>query len=94
MLDPSILDERFTDFHRLNPHVYTELVKLARKAKKAGKRTIGIRMIWETTRWNLWLRTKGDADYKLNNNLHSRYARLIMAQESDLVGIFNTRSRR
>ena len=33
-------------------------------------------------------------DFKLNNNYVSRYARLIMAQEADLEGVFETRERK
>ena len=87
------LDDRFFDFHLDNPHVYKELVRLARDAKAAGKGRLGIRMLWEVARWNLWLRSKSN-DYKLNNNLHSRYARLIMAMEPDLAGMFFTRNLR
>lgn len=86
----SAADRIFLEFHYANPRVYETLVELARKAKKQGRDRIGIKMIWEVARWEIFLRTKGD-EYKLNNNYHSRYARLIMAAEPDLVGIFATR---
>jgi len=82
--------EKFIDFHIDHPQVYDELVRLAREAKAAGKGRIGIRMLWEVARWNLWLGTSA-AEYKLNNNYHSRYARFIMHAESDLAGIFAIR---
>lgn len=90
----SDLDDQFFDFHLDNPQVYDELVRLAREAKTAGKHRIGMRMIWETARWHLWMKTKGRGDFLLDNNLHSRYARLIMACEPDLVGAFAVRSLR
>jgi hypothetical protein len=51
---------------------------------------MGIKMLWEVARWNRFLRTN-DEKYKLNNNYHSRYARLIMQKEPGLAGIFDTR---
>jgi hypothetical protein len=39
------------------------------------------------------MKTVGD-DFKLNNNYHSRYARLIMEREPGLDGFFETRGLR
>lgn len=87
----SQLDADFWAFHRANPHVYDTLVRLAREAKANGRRKAGIGMLWEVLRWQYFLRTT-TVDFKLNNNLRSRYARLIMRQESDLHGFFDVRS--
>lgn len=84
----------FLAFHEANPRVYEELVKLARQAKAKGRAKIGIGMLWEVLRWHFWLETKGDEEFKLNNNYRSRYARLIMGLEADLVGVFETRELR
>lgn len=80
----------FQAFHAENPHVYAALVELARAAKEKGAAEIGIGMLWEVLRWRLFFETT-DANFKLNNNHRSRYARLIMAQEPDLAGIFEVR---
>ena len=80
----------FQAFHAENPHVYRSLVELARAAKEKGAAEIGIGMLWEVLRWRLFFETT-DANFKLNNNHRSRYARLIMAQEPDLAGIFEVR---
>lgn len=92
LFDPTI-DAQFAAFHRDNPAVYATLVRLAREARVAGKSKVGIKALWERMRWDLWLATHGD-DFKLNNNLTSRYARLIAAQEPDLAGMFETRKLR
>jgi hypothetical protein len=81
---------KFHDFDRKNPHVYDELVKLCREAKRAGKSKIGIGMLWEVMRWHFFLQTT-DTDYKLNNDYRAYYARVIMVREEDLEEIFNTR---
>jgi hypothetical protein len=84
------IDERFQRFHEANPQVYDELLKLALRARRAGARRIGVKMLFEVLRWRHTLRTQGD-DFKLNNNYHSRYARLLM-QEPELRGCFETRT--
>jgi hypothetical protein len=84
------IQTQFEDFHMANPHIYTEIVSMAREWKKVGKRKLGIGMVFEVLRWNTAITTKS-LDFKLNNNYRSRYVRLIEEQESDLVGIFRTR---
>lgn len=83
--------ELFEAFHYENPNVYHVLVRLARKWVAARGRTrLGIRMIWEVARWELIMST-GTADYKLNDHYTGYYARLIMAENPDLRGIFDIR---
>ena len=86
------LSEQFRRFHTDHPEVYEGLVSLARQAKKAGGRA-GIKMIFEVLRWNRLIAGLPDPyeDYKLNNNYHSRYARLMMRREPDLKDFFETR---
>lgn len=82
--------EAFLRFHHENPHVYKELVRLSRQLIEHGTRRIGIKMLFEVLRWQHLIRTRGD-DFKLNNNYHSYYARMIMAREPDLRGVFELR---
>ena len=91
-VDPeeSLMERRFREFHRDNPEVYDELMVLVRQAIARGRKKIGIKMLWEVVRWNRFLRTT-DEKYKLNNNYHSRFARLIMEKEPGLQGIFEIR---
>ena len=88
------ISRRFREFHERNPRVYRLLVQLARDAKQAGRIRIGIKMLWEVVRWNLSKDLPYDETFKLPNDFHSRYARLIMAQEQDLDGIFEIRELR
>jgi hypothetical protein len=87
------IQRRFEDFHRDQPQVYAELVKLARRARGRGAARVGIRMAWEVMRWNLTIET-APGDFKLNDHFTSRYARLIMRQEPDLADVFETRELR
>lgn len=89
------VENQFWDFHETNPHVYSALVGLARKAKDAGRERIGIRMLWEVMRWEHLLTTVDpSAEWKLNDSYTSRYARLIMECEPDLKDVFETRKLR
>jgi hypothetical protein len=84
---------RFQKFHEENPEVYRELVSLAREIRdKRGYQKFGIATIYEVARWRSIIRADKPADeFKLNNNFRAYYARLIMDQEEDLAGFFDTR---
>jgi hypothetical protein len=86
--EESAADRRFQEFHRDHPEIYRELMQLVRQALLRGQKKIGIKMLWEVMRWNRFLRNE---KYELNNNFHSRYARLIMQKEPGLAGVFDTR---
>lgn len=85
------LQEQFERFHQQNPHVYAELCRLARRLARAGASRVGMKMLFEVLRYRHTLATRGGDGVKLNNNMTSRYARLISAQEPDLDGLFETR---
>lgn len=85
---------KFEEFHRLNPWVYEHLVRLARQLVQRGHDKVGIKMLWEVLRWQTMFTHDPNSEFKLSNNYHSRYARLIMDQEVDLVGVFETRGLR
>lgn len=85
------IDKRFARFHAEHPEVYVELVRLARRAKAAGETRVGIKMLWEIVRFEGIVAKDPDRRYALNNVMTSRYARLIMASEADLAGLFETR---
>jgi hypothetical protein len=89
--DDSRIAERFAAFHRANPHVYAELLRLARDRKGRGVRKLGIGALFEVIRWNET--DTASRDFKLNNDYRSRYARMIDA-EPDLAGIFDLRGLR
>lgn len=86
----NLIAKSFEEFHAANPNVYTLLVSLARDVKRRGFKRYSMKAIWERARWH-HLIDKGNHDFKLNNNYHAFYARLIMRQEPDLVEFFETR---
>lgn len=90
------IQARFEEFHLHNPQVYAELITLCRRWQSRGRKKLGIKMLWEVMRWNRMMNTapNTDDDFKLSNDFHSRYARLIMKQESDMVDLFEIRELR
>lgn len=82
-------------FYAANPIVYTTLRRLARQALHKGQPKCGIRMLWEVMRWEFMLATTdpSGADFKLNDHYTSWYARQLMANEPDLAGFFEIRTR-
>lgn len=79
----------FMAYHSANPTTYAFFVSMARKAKARGFTRCSIKHLIEYGRWEL------GRDFTLasgfSHNFQSLYARLIMAQEVDLAGLFETR---
>jgi hypothetical protein len=83
--------ERFNWFHENNPHVYRNLRALALGMRRQrGKKRVGIKMLYEVLRYQYDIQTAGE-EFKLNNNYTAYYARLLMAQEPELAGLFEVR---
>jgi hypothetical protein len=87
-------EKKFLDFHEKNPQVYKVLLMLAREAVRRGRTKIGMKMLYERARWEFFLGTAGDDEYKLNNNYTAFYARLIMRENQDLRDVFETRQQK
>lgn len=89
------IERAFCTFHRTNPHVYLELERLALDLWRLRHPVrIGIKMLWETMRYNMALRTETTDGFKLNNNFHALYARLLIQQQPELGGVIELRERR
>lgn len=83
--------DKFVAFHESNPHVYCTLRRLARDwVARTGRRQLGIGALFEASRWDIAI-TTNDPEFKLNNNYRAFYARLLMAREPDLDGLFQLR---
>ncbi len=86
------LTDRFLTFHDQHPEIYDHLLQLALQAKQAGRKRASIKMMWEVVRWERYLNGQPtDGEYALNNNWHSRYARLLMLEHPELDGMFELR---
>jgi hypothetical protein len=86
------IEDAFLEFHRNNPHVYHNIRVIAFQALAAGRKKIGMKLIFERLRWEYYIATeRSEAEFVLNNNYTSRYARLLMENEPELAGMFETR---
>jgi hypothetical protein len=93
VVPPNTIQDQFEEFHRTNPWVFDALVRLARDLRSRGRKRIGMKMLFEVLRWEYLMKTDDpSSDFKLNNNYHSRYARLIANTVPDLVDAFETRT--
>lgn len=86
------IDARFRQWIADNPHVYDEVVAIARRLKAAGHDRIGMKFCLEVLRYQRMLRTTDPESYKINNSYGSRLARMVMEREPDLAEMFETRS--
>ena len=85
------LRSAFEEFHRLNPHVYQELKKLALDWLNSGHDMGSINMFFEVLRYRRGLHTTGD-EFKLPNNHRAFYARVLMTECTELRWFFRTTS--
>lgn len=88
------IEYAFWHFHAAHPEVYAEIVRLARQWRARDRATWSIDGAYEVIRWQRRINVDHREQYKLNNDYRSRYARLVMEQETDLDGIFKTRELR
>ena len=91
----SQLEERFLEFHAKHPEVYAALSRFAHqwRDRKGPDARLGIKMVLERVRWELGLGAK-DESPRINNNHSAFYARLLMAQEPALEGMFFLKKQR
>lgn len=88
LADP--IDEQFVKFHHENPHIYRQLVDLARIWKNAGHDICSIDLLINKLRWEIGISSRGN-QFAISNNFASRYSRLIEANEPDLANFFTKR---
>ena len=84
------LDQRFSEFHAENPHVFVLFERFSDEARIRGRKRIGAKMIVERIRWYTQVETNGDS-FKINNSYTSRYVRLLTEKRPDLAPLFETR---
>ena len=91
----SQLEEKFLEFHAKHPEVYSALSRFSNqwRDRKGPDARLGIKMVIERVRWELALGAR-DESPRLNNNHSAFYARLLMAQEPALEGMFMLKKQR
>jgi hypothetical protein len=87
------IQERFEEFHRLNPWVYEAIEKLAADWIGRGRKRLGIGMLWEVLRWQYAMRTQDvSSEFKLNDHYRSRYVRLLLRKHPEWTEVFELRA--
>lgn len=83
---------KFREFHEANPHIFDELLRLARKARlDIGLKKSSIRLMAQVLRWDMMVKTRS-SDFKISNNHTPYYARMIMDYDPRLEGLFELRT--
>lgn len=89
---PRTIQEQFEEFHRLNPQVFVLLERFTKQAVDRGRTKLGIRMLWERVRWEVYINTDDpNSEYKINDHYHSRYVRLLVEEHPEWDGLFELR---
>jgi len=90
------MQERFDRYHEAHPEVYDRLVAICRHWRSLGYARGAINDAIGRVRWDQRESPDFDPqeDFKINDHYGAYYARLIMEREHDLLGFFETRTRR
>lgn len=67
--------DKFNTFHRENPMVYKLFRRFAFQLIDAGCKRLGSKLIIERIRFQAAIQTKGDPEFKINNNHTCFYSR-------------------
>ncbi|WP_328404018.1 hypothetical protein OHS70_34305 [Streptomyces sp. NBC_00390] len=87
------IQQRFEDFHALNPWVHRELERMTADCAQHGWNRVGIGMLFELLRYRYGEATRGD-EFRLNNNFRSRYVRLLVDEHPEWSPLFEVRALR
>lgn len=89
-LKPEVVTAFFV-FHRENPKVFELFRKYSEEARKSGHERYGAEAIIQRIRWHTSIETSDVHDFKINNNHHPCYSRLLMLRDPSFVGFFSIR---
>lgn len=81
--------DKFNKFHRENSGVYTLFKKFALQLINAGCGRLGSKQIIERIRFETAIQTKGDSDFKIDNNHTCFYSRLFCRDFPEYIDKFS-----
>lgn len=85
------LYEEFAVFDQDNPGIWQLFVRFANEAIAAGHYRLGVSLIIERIRWEVYVATKSDDDFKINNNHRAYYARKWIEAYPEYANFFEIR---
>ena len=84
--------EKFEEFHKNNPHVYTIFKRLTFRAINAGAKKLSAWWVINVARWELAFSTTDfNSDFKISNDYIAYYSRMFMSDFPQHDKIFNTK---
>lgn len=91
-VDGETLEQRFRQFHTLNPWIFTALEALTEEYLAGGATRVSINMLTEVLRYRRG-QTRGDT-YKLNNSYRAFYSRALLQAHPEWDGLIEIRRQR
>ena len=88
---PSVVLERFRQWHSENPQIYQQFKKLAYEMLSTGRKRYSARTIIEVMRWHYDLNTRGDT-FEINDNFTPIYVRLLIYHHPEFNDFFELRT--
>ena len=86
----SLITDKFTSYHSVNPGVYETFKKLAFESKKIGHKKFSARGLFQVMRWKMGGKLKSDG-FKYNNNYTPIYTRMLEKEHPEFKGFFEKR---
>ena len=81
--------KQFKEYHKDNPKVYQLFCYFTKQVINSGFSKYSAEAIFNQIRWYTNIETKGDEEYKLNNDFKPYYSRKYMSEHNS--DIFRTR---
>jgi hypothetical protein len=85
------LQAEFDKFDHENPHVWQYFVRFAFQAIHRGRSRLSARLIIERIRWEIYMTTNTEEEFKINNNHTPYYARKWQQRFPDHTTFFEIR---
>lgn len=85
------LKEQWAIYHTEHPEVYRELERMTQEMVDRGRTKLSIKTLVEVLRWNYYMRTDANYEFKVNNSHSAFYSRLLMAEHPEWGNIFELR---
>lgn len=89
---PVSLEIEFKEYDKANPAVWQLFCRFAFEAINSGRTVLSVSLIVERCRWEVFIATKSNDGFKINNNHRAFYARKFMKQFPAYPDIFRTRT--
>ena len=85
------IKQKFQKYHRDNPQVFQEFLKLTREARAAGKQHYSVWNVFNKMRWDSDMKVNNLDEFKISNNYFAFHARLIMEMYPEFAGFYRTK---